>query len=95
MLIPEIVYSIQTRASVQTGRAVTVVDVDLAAIPRETNGTVTGVPPRQVVTHTLVQAGAGEALVYFQLTTRPYGEERKQQVGTDDEEEDVSALMRN
>ncbi|TNN72003.1 hypothetical protein EYF80_017791 [Liparis tanakae] len=46
-LLPEIVDSIQARASVQTGGAVAIIDVDLAAIPGEANRTIASVAPAE------------------------------------------------
>lgn len=69
-LLPETVQSIQARASVQTGRAVTLIDVHLTAIPRESDGTVTAVATCHVFAHATVQTGVGQALVDFQLAAR-------------------------
>lgn len=76
-LLPEIVYSIQTRASIQAGGAVAFINVDLTAIPWEANSTITGVTTCQVLTHGSIQTGVGETLVYFQLTTRPWENVRR------------------
>lgn len=73
---PEIIDRIKTRASVQTGGAVTLVDVDVAVVAREADGAVAGVAARQVFARTAIQAGAGEALVDFQLAARPCRQQR-------------------
>ena len=69
-LLPETIDGIQAGASIQTGGAVTFVNVNLTAVPREADSTVTGVTACHVLTHTSVQTGVGQTLVYFQLTTR-------------------------
>lgn len=69
-LLPEVVDGIPTCPSVLTGGAVTLVHVDLTAVPRVAWEAGAGVPPLQVVTHTPVQTRAGQTLVYLQLTMR-------------------------
>lgn len=69
-LLPETVHSIQARASIQAGRAVTLISVDLTAVPWESNGTVTCVTTGHVFAHAAVQTGVGQALVDFQFAAR-------------------------
>lgn len=60
-------------ASIETGGAVTLINVDLAVIAGEADRAVTHVPACLVLARTSVHAGVGEALVYFQLTAGPCG----------------------
>lgn len=70
---PETINGILALGSIETGGAGTLINVNLTVIAREADGAVTHVPARLVLTHTLVQAGVGETLVYFQLAAGTCG----------------------
>lgn len=69
---PEVVDSINTRSSVQTGSAIALVHIHFTALPSETLTTWAGISSPQVLTHSSILARPGLALVYLQLTTSSY-----------------------
>lgn len=71
--LPETIDIIFAGASIATRGAVAFVNVDLTAIPRESNGAVAAVVSCQVFTHSSVQTRAGQTLVDFELTERTCG----------------------
>lgn len=66
---PEIIDSIHTCTSIQTGGAVAFINVNLTMVSSEAMRTCADIPTLQVFTNTSILARAGSTLIYFQLTT--------------------------
>lgn len=69
-LLPEIIDTIQTCSSIQTGGCVALVNIHFTALSSETRPTQAGISSIQVLTHPSILARPRLTLIYLQFTAK-------------------------